>query len=115
MSDHDRGCDVVISFDVDGEAVWVGEDPANSDRPGTLSQGTYGPKVAVPLLLDLLRRLELPATFFVPGRVAERYPQRVMVFVQFKGPPGCSFRYDCLAVEVPWGSGARIWGRLPPV
>ena len=77
MSDRDRGCDVVISFDVDGEEVWIGEDPANADRPGTLSQGTYGPKVAVPLLLGLLHRLELPATFFVPGRVAERYPQRV--------------------------------------
>ena len=31
----------------------------------------------MPLLLDLLRRLELPATFFVPGRVAERHPHRV--------------------------------------
>jgi peptidoglycan/xylan/chitin deacetylase (PgdA/CDA1 family) len=71
------GCDVVISFDVDGEEVWIGEDPANAGRPGTLSQGAYGPRVAVPLLLDLLHRLELPATFFVPGRVAERYPHRV--------------------------------------
>ena len=71
------GCDVVISFDFDAEEVWIGEDPKNADRPGTLSQGTYGAKVAVPLVLDLLRRLELPASFFVPGRVAERYPHRV--------------------------------------
>jgi peptidoglycan-N-acetylglucosamine deacetylase len=71
------GCDAVLTFDLDAEEVWIGEDPANAARPGVLSQGTYGPKVAVPLLLDLLRRLDLPATFFVPGRVAERHPARV--------------------------------------
>jgi peptidoglycan/xylan/chitin deacetylase (PgdA/CDA1 family) len=70
-------CDVVVSFDFDAEEVWIGEDAANARRPGTLSQGTYGAKVGVPLVLDLLHRLELPATFFVPGRVAERYPWRV--------------------------------------
>lgn len=69
--------DVVVSFDFDAEEVWIGEDPANAERPGTLSQGAYGAKVAVPLLLDLLQRLDLPASFFVPGRVAERYPHRV--------------------------------------
>lgn len=67
----------VVSFDFDAEEVWIGEDPANADRPGTLSQGTYGAKVAVPLILDLLARLDITASFFVPGRVAERHPQRV--------------------------------------
>jgi len=77
MSPDQMPIDVVVSFDFDAEEVWIGEDPANADKPGTLSQGTYGAKVAVPLLLDLLRRLDLPASFFVPGRVAERYPQRI--------------------------------------
>lgn len=76
MSDGSR-CDVVLSFDFDAEEVWIGADPKNEGRPGTLSQGTYGAKVAVPLILDLLSRLDLPASFFVPGRVAERYPERV--------------------------------------
>jgi peptidoglycan/xylan/chitin deacetylase (PgdA/CDA1 family) len=57
--------------------VWIGADPANARRPGVLSQGAYGAKVGVRLVLDLLERLQLPATFFVPGRVAERYPERV--------------------------------------
>lgn len=69
--------DVVVSLDFDAEEVWIGADPANATRPGVLSQGTYGAKVAVPALLALLDRLDLPASFFVPGRVAERYPQRV--------------------------------------
>jgi len=71
------GCDVVVSFDFDAEEVWIGEDPGNAGRPGTLSQGTYGAKVAVPAVLELLRRLDITATFFVPGRVAERHPARV--------------------------------------
>ena len=69
--------DIALTFDFDAEEVWIGENPANADRPGVLSQGTYGAKVAVPLILELLERHRLPATFFVPGRVAERHPHRV--------------------------------------
>jgi peptidoglycan-N-acetylglucosamine deacetylase len=66
-----------LTVDVDAEEVWIGADPANARRPGVLSQGAYGARVGVRLLLDLLERLQVPATFFVPGRVAERYPDRV--------------------------------------
>lgn len=71
------GWDLVVSFDFDAEEVWIGEDPENAHKPGTLSQGAYGAKVAVPLLLEMLERLDVRASFFVPGRVAERYPHRV--------------------------------------
>ena len=70
-----------FTFDFDAEEVWIGEDPANADRPGVLSQGTYGAKVAVPLVLDLLDRHGVRATFFMPGRVAERHPGRVQEIV----------------------------------
>ena len=69
--------DVAFTFDFDAEEVWIGEDPANAQRPGVLSQGTYGAKVALPLILELLERHGLRATFFTPGRVAERHPDRV--------------------------------------
>jgi peptidoglycan/xylan/chitin deacetylase (PgdA/CDA1 family) len=72
-----RRCAVSFTFDFDAEEVWIAQDPANADRPGVLSQGTYGAKVAVPLILEVLRRYGVNATFFVPGRVAERYPERV--------------------------------------
>src|SRR2546428_3993175 len=68
---------VAFTFDFDAEEVWIGEDPANADRPGVLSQGTYGTKVAVPLILELLDRHRVTATFFIPARVAERHPERV--------------------------------------
>jgi peptidoglycan/xylan/chitin deacetylase (PgdA/CDA1 family) len=68
---------VAFTFDFDAEEVWLAEDPANAERPGLLSQGTYGAKVAVTLILELLERHGLRQTFFVPGRVGERYPERV--------------------------------------
>ncbi len=52
---------VAFTFDFDAEEVWIGDDPANADRPGVLSQGTYGAKVAVPLILELLERHGLRA------------------------------------------------------
>ena len=70
-------CAVAFTFDFDAEEVWLTGDPADAERPGLLSQGTYGARVAVPLILDLLARHVVPATFFVPGRVAERHPERV--------------------------------------
>ena len=70
-------CAAAFTFDFDAEEVWLARDPANAQRPGVLSQGTYGAKVAVPLLLELLERRGIRATFFVPGRVAERHSQRV--------------------------------------
>src|SRR3989304_3166368 len=74
--DGARGA-VAFTFDFDAESVWIGDDPANAERPGVLSQGTYGAKVAVPLILDLLARHEVRSTFFVPGVVAQRYRERV--------------------------------------
>jgi len=72
-----KSAGAVLSFDFDAEEVWLAEDPDNAHRPGVLSQGHYGAKVGVPLILELLEECELRATFFVPGAVAARYPERV--------------------------------------
>jgi peptidoglycan/xylan/chitin deacetylase (PgdA/CDA1 family) len=77
-----RSAAVAFTFDFDAEEVWIGEDPTNADKPGILSQGTYGAKVAVPLVLDLLESRGVRASFFIPGRVAERHPQRVEEIVE---------------------------------
>ncbi|HQX62170.1 MAG TPA: polysaccharide deacetylase family protein, partial [Thermomicrobiales bacterium] len=75
MSDWPDGiqCAVTLTFDVDAETLWLSGDLANLSRPGLLSQGAYGAQVAVPLILDLLDRQGLPATFFVPGWTAETH------------------------------------------
>jgi peptidoglycan/xylan/chitin deacetylase (PgdA/CDA1 family) len=67
---------VCLTFDFDVDEVWRAEIPDAANRPNLLSQGMYGLR-ALPLVLDRLRARGLPATFFVPGRVAERFPDEV--------------------------------------
>lgn len=65
---------LAVCFDFDAETLWLSRDPNNANRPGTLSQGAFGAKVGVPLILDLLKERDMKATFFIPGAVVERYP-----------------------------------------
>ncbi|MSP81465.1 MAG: polysaccharide deacetylase [Alphaproteobacteria bacterium] len=71
----------MLSFDFDAETLWIGRDPANWKRPGTLSQGTYGAKIGVPKILELLADEEIKATFFVPGWTAENHTSRAEAIV----------------------------------
>ncbi|WP_125100268.1 polysaccharide deacetylase family protein [Leucobacter chromiireducens] len=66
-----------VSFDFDAEEVMIGENPANAHAPGVLSQANYGPTVGVPLILEILRRHGITATFYVPGKDALRHPDAV--------------------------------------
>ena len=71
-------CAVALSFDSDHETITL----RNGDRsPGRLSQGEYGARVGVPRILELLRRYDVPATFFVPAVTAMLHPdeQRAVV------------------------------------
>jgi peptidoglycan/xylan/chitin deacetylase (PgdA/CDA1 family) len=67
-------CAACLTFDFDAESLWLSRDPATKDRPGVLSQGQYGAKVGVPRILELLDSYQVRSTFFVPGWVAETYP-----------------------------------------
>jgi peptidoglycan/xylan/chitin deacetylase (PgdA/CDA1 family) len=68
---------VCLTFDLDAETAWISRDPANMGRLSVMSQGAYGPKVGVPLILDFLDRNQIKTTFFVPGWTAERWPDVV--------------------------------------
>lgn len=69
---------VGLTIDFDAEELWLHEaGGVNVGKPGVLSQGTYGGRVAVPELLKLLDKHSFKATFFVPGRVAEVWPEKV--------------------------------------
>ncbi len=68
-------CAVTLTFDFDAEAGWLSRDPTVAARPGILSQGRYGAKVGVPRILALLAAEGVPATFFLPGWVAERHAE----------------------------------------
>ena len=51
---------VMLTFDFDAETLWLSRDPDNARRPGVLSQGTYGAKVGVPKILEVLGPAMLP-------------------------------------------------------
>ena len=69
---------VALSFDPDHETGTLRE---GSTSVGRLSQGQYGSRAGVPRILELLRRHDIKASFFVPGVVAKLYPdeQRAIV------------------------------------
>ena len=67
----------ILSFDVDAETPILVEGRRYAENAGVMSHQSYGPLVGVPRILDLLQEYKLPATFFVPGLTAERYPDTV--------------------------------------
>jgi len=73
----DARCGVMLTFDFDAESLWLGRDPDNAERMGTLSQGAYGARVGVPSILRVLEEKGVKATFFVPGWTADHHPGRV--------------------------------------
>jgi peptidoglycan-N-acetylglucosamine deacetylase len=68
---------LVLTFDVDAETAVLAEGERYAEDLSTMSHQAYGPRVGVPRLLELLDRHGLPATFFVPGETALRWPDTV--------------------------------------
>jgi peptidoglycan-N-acetylglucosamine deacetylase len=65
---------MLLSFDVDAESAWTGDDPRHADLLVTMSYGGYEARVGTPRLLDLLAQLGLTATFFIPGWTVDAHP-----------------------------------------
>ena len=55
---------VALSFDFDAETNALRD---LNLSPGTFSQGEYAARVAVPRILNLLDKYDIPASFFVPA------------------------------------------------
>ncbi|GAA1283622.1 MULTISPECIES: polysaccharide deacetylase [Streptomyces] len=68
---------VMISVDHDADLAILSGSPATADRGKTLSVGRYGTDRGIDRLLGLFAELAVPATWFVPGRNAERHPEAV--------------------------------------
>jgi peptidoglycan/xylan/chitin deacetylase (PgdA/CDA1 family) len=65
-------CAVALSFDSDHETNEL-RDGGNSI--GRLSWGQYGNRVGVPRVLEVLRRYDVPETFYVPAVTALLHPE----------------------------------------
>ena len=71
-------CAVAVSWDMDADS---GLNYYNPDRADNLvasqSQTRYGPLIAIPRLVRLLKEREQRHTFFIPGWCIEKYPAAV--------------------------------------
>jgi peptidoglycan/xylan/chitin deacetylase (PgdA/CDA1 family) len=72
-------CAVCLTFDFDADSRF-GDQPDSGLT--TRSRGVYGARVGIYRILDLLRRYDLPATFFVPGYTAETYRDATVAIVR---------------------------------
>ncbi len=69
---------VALSFDSDHETIPLRE---GETRPGKLSQGEYGSRVAAPRILAALEEHGVPATFFMPAVSALLHPEEARAYV----------------------------------
>ncbi|HEX3873608.1 MAG TPA: polysaccharide deacetylase [Solirubrobacteraceae bacterium] len=72
----------VLTFDVDAESPILAEGRRYADHAMVMTHQAFGPRVGVPRLLALLAEYGLPATFFVPGLTADRYPATVAAILE---------------------------------
>jgi peptidoglycan/xylan/chitin deacetylase (PgdA/CDA1 family) len=73
----DAAAVVLLTFDVDAETPLLAAGETYETHLSTMSHQAYGPRVGLPRILAMLERRGLPATFFVPGLTAERWPGTV--------------------------------------
>lgn len=71
-------CAVLIAYDSDHETPYLRD---GQTSPGSLAQGEYGSRSAVPRILDMLARHEVPTSFYVPAVSALLHPQDIEGYV----------------------------------
>ncbi len=76
---------VALTFDHDA----ISSDVERGFGPFDRSVGEFGVRVGVPRILDMLRRLGIPATFFVPAHTALAFPDSIAAIVAAGHELGC--------------------------
>ena len=71
---------VCLSFDLDAISVWIGS--MGSRSPVNISRGEFGAEVGTPRILEMLRRFDVPSTWFIPGHTIETFPETCRAVVQ---------------------------------
>jgi peptidoglycan/xylan/chitin deacetylase (PgdA/CDA1 family) len=67
-------CAVAFTFDMDADSILHLAYPQDAtNRVAAMSMLQYGPRVAMPRILDLFREFSIRQTFFIPSWCIERY------------------------------------------
>ena len=75
-------CSAIITVNLSAEHFWLQVDPKAIDMPNTLSMGEYGITIGLERVLSVLDSFDIKATFFVPGKVAETYPDHISKVIE---------------------------------
>jgi len=76
-------CAVSFTFDMDADSILHVAHPKDSaTRVASISMLHYGPKVAIPRILETYRRFEIKQTFFIPAWCIEQYPEAIEAIVE---------------------------------
>ena len=71
-------CAACVTFDMDADSlVHIGHPTDGHSRVSAISMLQYGPKVAIPRIVETYRQLDISQTFFIPAWCIERYPEAV--------------------------------------
>nr|WP_309402146.1 polysaccharide deacetylase [Aminobacter niigataensis]WMD00084.1 polysaccharide deacetylase [Aminobacter niigataensis] len=70
-------CAAMITVDMDGESGILFSNPEAADHLDVMAQMAYGERTGVPRLLRIFKQRGIRATFFIPGFVADRWPDAV--------------------------------------
>ena len=70
-------CIVVLTFDIDGVSGAINMNPNSVNFPGLMSLREYGPEIGTPRIIEMLEENDIPATFYIPGYVAETHKDLV--------------------------------------
>ncbi|MBM3148094.1 MAG: hypothetical protein FJ000_09415 [Actinobacteria bacterium] len=76
---------VCLTFDVDAESNLLSRGEHYLEHLSTVSHQQYGQRVGVPRILAVLRRHDVPATFFVPGITNEAGARQLAPAVETLG------------------------------
>ena len=62
-----------LTFDFDAISGWIAR---GMTSPSPISRGEFGPNVALPRILDLLKKYDVITSWYVPGHTLETYPDQ---------------------------------------
>ena len=65
-----------FGIDVDAVAGWLGS-YGGEDSPDDISRGMFAGEVGVPRILNMLDRLGIKATWFIPGHSIQTFPEQM--------------------------------------
>ncbi|MHA2366263.1 MAG: polysaccharide deacetylase family protein [Candidatus Hodarchaeales archaeon] len=120
-------CAVCLTFDFDADISWrniLRRNNIQRDNPVVLSLGQYGPKAALPRILRLLKKYDIQGAFYIPGEVAEKYPNSVKEInskeheighhsYSHKNPASCSLQEEKEELEKGFQILEEVTGTIP--